>query len=171
MPPLASPVVVAPFANERIKEWPIKNFRRFIELNLADDNKVVIVGTASQRARANELVRGFSSLDVVNTCGLLGWGELLSTVAQAKFVVANNSGVAHLGAKLGRWVLCVFGGVHSWIEWMPRGPRVVTITRVPSCSPCELGDQPCPNGLACLVHLDPEVAYAEIAARALVARD
>lgn len=159
------PIVIAPFANERVREWPLVNFRRFVELILADGRSVKIVGTTSQRARANELVRGFPAPDVVNVCGRTSWAELNAAILLAPFVVANNSGVAHLTAKLGQWLLCVFAGGHSWAEWMPRGPRVVTVARMVSCAPCEIGDGICPHSLACLAHLEPEVAYKLIEAR------
>jgi ADP-heptose:LPS heptosyltransferase len=79
---------------------------------------------------------------------------------EAPFVVANNSGIAHLAADLGLWVLCLFAGSHSWIEWMPRGPRVVTLARMPSCAPCCLSE--CPVRRDCMANLSADFAYNEI---------
>jgi hypothetical protein len=45
------------------------------------------------------------------------------------------------------------------MEWMPRGRRVVVITRLVACAPCELGAHRCPNRIACLDELDPDVAF------------
>lgn len=154
------PVVISPFSNERVREWPIANYRRFIARVLADHGiPVAIVGTRTQRVRANELVRGFPYPEVVNTCGELSWRELIELVDAAPYVVANNSGVAHLAATRGCWTLCIFSGSHSWVEWMPRGPRVVVVTRVTDCAPCALGGEPCPNGVACMSDLHPDAAF------------
>jgi hypothetical protein len=156
----ARPVVVSPFANERVREWPIAHYRRFIERVLCEHRiPVAIVGTRAQRARADELVRGFPYPAVVNACGRLSWHELVRLVDAAPYVVANNSGIAHLAAARGRWTLCIFSGSHSWVEWMPRGPRVVVVTRVTACAPCALGGDRCPNGLACMTDLAPDAAF------------
>jgi ADP-heptose:LPS heptosyltransferase len=163
--PISSPeraVLVAPFANERIREWPTQQFRRFTELVIEDGSgPVLVIGTKSQRARANELVRGFPALKVVNLCGRLDWSDLVNKIDEAEFVVANNSGVAHLSASRGQWTLCVFSATHSWVEWMPRGERVITISKIPACGPCEIGGDMCPNGIVCMETLEPDFVYRQ----------
>ena len=153
-------VVLSPFANERIREWPRSHFSRLIELQLQDGLQTIVVGTAAQRSRANYLVRRFPAPDVINACGTMTWAALVATVQSAAFVVSNNSGVAHLSASLEKWTLCLFAGSHSWIEWMPRGSRVITISAKPPCAPCELGPDLCPNDIACMVQLKADAAYA-----------
>jgi ADP-heptose:LPS heptosyltransferase len=166
-----APVVISPFANERIREWPIAHYRRFIDRVRHDYGApVAIVGTRPQLARANDLVRGFPATQVVNTCGRLSWLELTALVDDADYVVANNSGIAHLAAERGRWTLCLFSGSHSWVEWMPRGPRVIVISRLTGCSPCAAGGAMCANQLACMADLDPDAAF-ELFANARAGRD
>ena len=155
-----APIVIAPFANEIMREWPLDRFQRFIEIGLEDGRRFVICGTLEHRALANKLVRPFRTGLVENCSGSTSWPQVQKMLMAAPFVVANNSGIAHLAAALGRWVLCIFGGRHSWREWMPRGARVVTIARTPPCSPCE--SPTCPNDLACLKDVDPLMAYLEI---------
>ena len=163
-------VVISPFANERIKEWPDGHFRDLIRRIICDrDMHVIIVGTRAQRVRANALVREFSAIQVVNTCGQLQWGEVAKLIDDANCVITNNSGIGHFAAKRGHWTLCVFGACHSWLEWMPRGPRVILITRMTACSPCEIGNSLCPNKLVCMDHLTADAVYIrflEIQARA-----
>jgi ADP-heptose:LPS heptosyltransferase len=154
-------VVISPFANERVRQWPSRNYRELIELIWHEHGfPVMIVGTRGRRAFANDLGRGLSSERVTNTCGYLSWRELTKAVDAAPYVVANNSGVAHLGAVRGRWTLRIFSGSHAYNEWMPRGPFVVTVSRTVACSPCELGSERCPNGLACMVEFQaPEIFW------------
>jgi ADP-heptose:LPS heptosyltransferase len=161
----APQIVIAPFANERIREWPPEHFRRLIALLLEDpEARIAVVGTLAQRARANDIVRAFPSTRVENTCGRLSWDDLLGLIDAAPFVVANNSGVAHLAAKRGRWTLCLFSGSHAFVEWSPRGPRVVVCSLDIPCSPCGLGGDKCPNGHACMVELKPETVLAQFEA-------
>ena len=148
------PVVISPFANERVRQWPLGHYRELIEIITREHRlRVVVVGTRSQRACANELVRSLSSEWVTNTCGDLSWPDLIRYVDEAPYVVANNSGVAHLAAARRRWTLCIFSGSHAFNEWMPRGPFVVTIVKALPCSPCGPGAERCPNDLACLTRL------------------
>lgn len=138
----------------------MRHFRRFMELVLTNGNMpVLIVGTKPQWARANEFVRGFPAGNAVNLCGRLDWSALVDNIDRAEFVVANNSGVAHLSASRGQWTLCVLGASHSWVEWMPRGERVMTISKIPACGPCEIGGDFCPNGIVCMEDLEPEYVY------------
>ncbi len=150
------PVVIAPFANERLRQWPSRYYRQLIEIILCEHgHPIMVVGTRGHRACANDLVRDLSSEQVSNTCGVLSWGEVVKTIDAAPYVVANNSGVAHLAAARGRWTLCLFAGSHAFNEWMPRGPNVVTMVKAVPCSPCEMGQNRCPNGVACMVELEP----------------
>lgn len=152
----SAPVVISPFANERLRQWPWRHYRSLIEMIVREYGlPVVVVGTRGQRAAANEIVRGLSSEMVANTCGVWSWAELVAAVDAAPYVIANNSGVAHLAAARGRWTLCIFAASHAYNEWMPRGPRVVTLVKAVACSPCEMGTEHCPNGVACMVDLEP----------------
>ena len=149
--------VVAPFANERVREWPLAHYRTAIS-SLMETHRVMVVGTPAQRLRANWLVRGFSSKRVVNMCGRTGWSEVIEAIAAADIVLANNSGIAHLAAARGVWTLCLFAGSHPHQQWRPIGPRAVTVTVKTSCSPCEIGAGRCPNDLACMTALEPGFA-------------
>ncbi len=166
------PVVISPFANERLRQWPWRHYRALIEIIVREhDLPVVVVGTRAQRASANDIVRGLSSEMVANACGAWTWTELVRAVDRAPYVVANNSGVAHLAATHGRWTLCIFAASHAYHEWMPRGPRVVTIVKAVPCSPCELGIERCPNGVACMTDLQPaDVFWCFDRARGAVTR-
>ena len=121
-PNLPVPVIMAPFANERVREWPVQHYRELIELIWRIHGfPTMIVGTRAQRAKANDLVRGLSSELAINSCGAIDWEQVLAAVYAAPYVVANNSGIAHFAAGLGRWTLCLFSASHSFMEWMPTG--------------------------------------------------
>ena len=149
--------VVAPFANERVREWSIEHYRCAVS-SLIETHRVVVVGTRAQRLRANQLVRGFSSKAVVNMCGRTDWADVLALIDASDIVLANNSGIAHVAAARGVWTLCVFAGSHPYHQWRPVGPRVVTVSVRTACSPCDIGLGRCPNELVCMSSLDPSFA-------------
>jgi ADP-heptose:LPS heptosyltransferase len=155
-------IVMAPFANGRMKEWRDSNFQRFIDLGLENGYMFQLVGALTQRPLADDLVRRYPAHQVENLCGAISWAELTSAIEDAAFVVANDSGIGHLAASIGQWVLCIFSAKHSWVEWMPRGPRVVTLVRAPACSPCNAGS--CPNSLACMDLLSADFAFSTMRA-------
>ena len=159
--------IVAPFANERVREWPIAHYREAVS-RLIETHRVVVVGTRAQRLRANQLVRGFSSKDVVNMCGRMDWTDVVEAIDAADIVLANNSGVAQLAAARGTWTLCVFAGSHPYQQWRPVGSRAVTVSVRTTCSPCSIGAGRCPNDLACMSSLDPGFAL-EALQRAMTA--
>ena len=153
-------VVVSPFANEKVRAWPLRHYRELIEIVLREgDEHVVIVGARMHRAAGNVLVRGLSSQRVTNACGDTSWGELGTIIDAARYVVANNSGVAHYAASRGCWTLCLFSASHAYVEWRPRGPRVVTLVKETPCSPCVLGTDLCPNGFRCMTNLRPAEVF------------
>jgi ADP-heptose:LPS heptosyltransferase len=154
------PVVIAPFANGRLKEWPSQNYRELIEIIWCEhDLPTLIVGTRAHRVMANDIVRGLSSEQVKNACGNLSWSEVVSVVDAAPYVVSNDSGIAHLAAARGRWTLCIFSASHAYCEWMPRGPSVVTVTKTLPCSPCSIASDRCPNEHICMVDLRPAEVF------------
>lgn len=159
-----SDILLAPFSNSEIRDWPPEHFAALIDLLVAGPlpGRVQVVGTAGQRLRANDIVRRFDPERVVNTCGRLSWLDLLAEIRRAACVVGNNSGVAHLAGAYGVPTVAVFGGSHSRLEWRPRGERLVVLTRAIACSPCHIDHEGgCPYDKACLRRIEPaEVAAA-----------
>ena len=156
-------VVIAPFSNSLIRDWPLVRYRALVALLIQDpDVRVLVVGAASQWVGANEVVRAFPTERVVNSCGYTAWSDVLDQIGRADCVIANNSGLAHIAAGMGRRTLCVFGASHSPYEWMPRGSAVTIVTKRVECSPCGLDSEgACPFGVRCLAEIEPEQVHAE----------
>jgi len=136
-----SNVIVAPYSNSAIRDWPAGHFSELIGLLLEDapgDTCIRVVGTANQRLGANDIVRPHPADRVTNECGRMEWGTVLRAISEARCVIGNNSGLAHVAGYLGRPTVCIFGGSHQRIEWRPRGKNVVVLSRAVGCSPCQL---------------------------------
>jgi ADP-heptose:LPS heptosyltransferase len=136
-----SNVIVAPFSNSAIRDWPAGHFAELIGLLLEDapaEMCIRVVGTAGQRLGANDIVRRHPADRVTNECGRMEWGSVLRAISEARCVIGNNSGLAHVAGYLGRPTVCIFGGSHQRNEWRPRGRNVVVLSRPVGCSPCQL---------------------------------
>ena len=159
-------ILVAPFSNSAIRDWPAEHFATLIGLLLDApglDARVQVIGTANQRLAAREIVRFHPPERATNACGRIDWNDVLGLLRNADCVIGNNSGIAHVSANLGTPTVCIFGGSHQRTEWRPRGDTVVVLTRVVGCSPCHLDHgQISPYGKACLRDITPR-AVAEAA--------
>lgn len=71
-------------------------------------------------------------------------GLSAAAVADAQFVLSNDSGVAHLAAALAKPVLALFGPTHPILGFAPRGKHAASYSVNEYCSPCSLhGKRPC----------------------------
>lgn len=152
-------MLLSPYSNSALRDWP--HYGALIALFVEHtDLQVTIIGSASQRAAADGLVRAFEATRVTNTAGVLPWPSVLERVRAAKLIVANNSGLAHLGADFGTPTVCVFGASHSPYEWMPRGRQVSVVLKETVCSPCGIDRvERCPHSVRCLSEIDAETVF------------
>lgn len=161
-------IVVAPFTNGDIRDWPPAGFVALIRLLLARggaDWRIRVIGTRTQTIRACAIVRDFDPARVANDCGRLAWPEVLAAVRAAACVIGNNSGITHLAAAHGVPTVCIFAGSHQRTEWRPLGASARTLSRAIGCSPCNLHrTRNCPYAKACLRDISPEEVCAQVLA-------
>lgn len=168
-----SAIIVAPFSNSDIRNWPLDHFSDLIGLLLErwqGGGAIRVIGTRSQALRAAEIVRAHDATRVFNDCGRTSWGGVLGQLRNAACVIGNNSGVAHLGGHYGVPTVCIFGGSHQRLEWRPIGFNVTVVSRSIGCSPCHYDHHHgSPYAKACLRDIAPEtVADAVFATMARV---
>jgi len=158
-------IVVSPFSNSDIRDWPAAHFAELIGLILDGgyDGRITVIGTKAQMQRACEIVRPFDATRVINDCGRRSWTEVAASLRLAACVIGNNSGVAHLSGFFGVPTVCIFGGSHQRREWRPLGPNVALVSRSIGCSPCHLDHGgACPYNKACLREIPPEVVARSV---------
>ena len=117
--------------------------------------RYVLIGTAADRERNRQLISQLpvksEYLDLAGNTTIL---ELARLLANARGLISNDSGPAHLAAYVGAKV-AVFMGAGDPDETAPRGPsqNVLVLTAEVACAPCVKNE--CPLGtLACLTDLD-----------------
>lgn len=157
-------IVIAPLSNDHLRDWPLENFRRLAAACVDQlDAEILFVGSAAQRCLINCLVRGHEVRRVRNYAARISWSQVQELLLEADATVANNSGVAHLSAILGKPTLCLFSASHVPFEWKPQGPRVVTLFTKTSCAPCgNTSREGCPFCKRCLSDITPELAFSTL---------
>ena len=153
-------VVVAPFSNSAIRDWPISHFERLLgRLLAASEVHITLVGAEEQHAKIGALRNRLAPdhADRVKTEIGSPLPDLAKTMHAADLVISNNSGVGHLAALLGRPVLVIFSASHNVETWMPRGRDVTVLSVDVSCKECHLDhNNHCPFGHRCMVELSVE---------------
>jgi lipopolysaccharide heptosyltransferase II len=140
-------LALAPGANWGFRRWPAE---RFGELAARASERFglpcVVTGTAADSDIADRVVAA-SGGRAVSFAGRLGIRDLAALDAEARAVVANDSGPLHVAASVGAPVVGLFGPNTPEI-YAPRGaPSRVVWRRFP-CSPCRQkrcarADEPC----------------------------
>ena len=101
-------IVLFPFCSPhlKIKQWPYYN--KFIELvknNFNNEYKIIIAPGPLEIPIANEI----SAISVLNNEKALTISELATLIKNSSFVLANDTGPAHMAAHLGVKGLTLFG--------------------------------------------------------------
>ena len=118
----------------------------------AGGGRIVLLGTAAERAAARELMRLLPPR-VAALCqdltGRTDWDSLYDTVAGLGLMLTPDTGLMHLAAHLGVPVAATFLSSAWCHETGPYGEGHTVWQGLLPCSPC-LESAACPNGHACL---------------------
>lgn len=94
-------VVLHPGATDPRRRWPAEKFAELAAACAADGSRVVIVGDSSEQELAERISGLASSSAVSSVAGALDMAGLVTLLAGADAVVANDSGPRHLAQALG----------------------------------------------------------------------
>ncbi|SFP02237.1 ADP-heptose:LPS heptosyltransferase [Amycolatopsis arida] len=116
--PAPGAVVVHPGAAYGSKRWPVERFALVAGRLRAEGHRVVVSGSAAERAPAEWLRRraGLARADVL--AGHTGLADLAALVAGARLVVSGDTGVAHLAYGFRTPSVTLFGPVPAR-HWGP----------------------------------------------------
>lgn len=157
-------IVLAPFSNSTIRDWPLDKYARLIH-RLLDrlDACIIILGSRLQTAQASALVqKNGGDARILNLAGLTRWTEIPELLCLADLVICNNSGVAHQAAMQGVPTLAIYSGSHQPQEWGPRGPAARAIMAPVPCSPCGFDRlEDCPRQHLCMQLIDADAVFEQ----------
>ncbi|MDD5698739.1 MAG: lipopolysaccharide heptosyltransferase II [Victivallaceae bacterium] len=125
------------------KRWAAGNFREVADWWIKSGGIVAVLGSEREKEIAAEVIAGLSPAKAYNLAGETDLCELMHLVQNSRICVANDSGIMHLSAVLGKCGVAIFGPT----DYSATGPisncwRVI-YEKIP-CSPCFKRE--CPQG-------------------------
>lgn len=134
------------------KRWPPEHFAYVAEKVVSEGAEVWLFGTEGDNQVCDSIVRAVT--EVKNLAGRTDLGEAIDLLSVVDWVVANDSGLMHVAAALGRRVVALFGPTSPEFT-PPLSDDAVMLQHSIECSPCF--ERTCPLGhMKCLVDLAPE---------------
>ena len=156
------PVVFCPGAEYGpAKRWPARHFAALAAtLGEGEPNQSVwLIGSDKDLAIGAEIAQA-SHGRALNLCGRTTLEQALDLIATARQVVANDSGLMHVAAALGRPLVALYGS-SSPAYTPPLSPRAKIVSINAPCSPCF--KRVCPLGhFKCLEQLTPELVRGQL---------
>jgi heptosyltransferase-2 len=138
--------------------WGTKRWPYYPELahELADDGRVVVLGSGADTPLADAIVAGAPrAIDATGRLSLLASAELLG---RCGVLVTNDSAPMHLASAMGTPTVAIFGPTVPEFGFGPLAPRVSVVGHdALPCRPCDRhGPQRCPLGHhRCMRELSP----------------
>ena len=115
------------------KEWPEPYWQQLAQLAVATGFDVKLpAGNANERARAERIASGSSTITVLPPCSLK---DLITIAAGADGAVALDTGLAHLVTALNQPCVSIFGASDAKLNGT-YGPKQLALSAKYPCSPC-----------------------------------
>lgn len=136
------------------KRWPARHFARLAEELSGRGYAIWLLGSAKDKAVADEIVALVTPAAPVNFCGRTTLTQAIDLIAAAHVVVCNDSGLMHVAAALARPLVAVYGSSSPGFT-PPLAEQAQIIRLQLACSPCF--KLTCPLGhMDCLNKLEPQ---------------
>ncbi len=121
-------VLLHPGSGSPRKNWPPARFAALAKLLIAEGRAVWMLSGPADDAAVAQVLDELDdaerrSMPVIRPTDVLDLARVLGTCA---VFVGNDSGVAHVSARVGVPTLAIFGATEP-LRWAPRGPRVLTL--------------------------------------------
>lgn len=116
------------------KRWGVEHYSELAALCLKQDERVVLLGGHDELEECSAIARRHPQ-KVVNLCGKTSLLEVPVICERAKYIVANDTGTAHLAAST-QTPMTVICGPTNPLRVKPPGSQVVALQLDISCKSC-----------------------------------
>lgn len=155
-------ITLAPSAAFPLKRWPLEHWNSLLKmwLKVHPEEKFILLGGPEDL-----FLKDLQSLDperIFNFAGSLSLAESAQVVAQSKLLIANDTGLLHVGEQLGHPTLALMGPAPFGFPCRRETTRILELPL--DCRPCSKhGQGPCSNPRYqwCLTGLRPEFVFSE----------
>jgi heptosyltransferase-2 len=143
------------------KRWPIERFAELARRLTQAGASVWVLGSAGERALGAQIEAAAGAGVARNLCGETSLAEVIDLLAAANVAISNDSGLMHVAAAVGTFVVAIYGSSSPAFTPPLTQARAIEYLEL-DCSPCFARE--CPLGhLRCLRGIEVEV----VAGRAL----
>lgn len=138
-------VIVHPGSKGSAKDWPIDNFKLYINRFLIefDNIKIVLTGTDVEKNIIEEVLKSIPDElkgNVIDLCGKLNLKELMILIDSSKLFVSNSTGPIHIAGALNKNIIGFYPNQAPMTEtrWRPLSDNAVILK--PEKSPCDMNE-------------------------------
>ncbi len=104
------PLVVAPFAQNRKRNWPAINWMKLVSMHT--DQPVIICGVSGDKVEAEKIINLSGHRNIHNLCGQTTIRQLAAIISKARVCVTCESAAAHIAAAVNVPHVVLLGGGH-----------------------------------------------------------
>lgn len=145
-------ITINPFSRWSYKEWNADKWAAIVDwLISAFGYQVAVIGSASERSRAETLIKS-CSCPVFNAAGETTLGELAALLSLSRLHIGVDSAAPHIAAAVGTPTLTIYGP-SDWRDWAPVGEDHRVIVSSMDCVPCHQKGCPGQGKSLCLESL------------------
>lgn len=154
-------ILAAGAAYGAAKRWSSESFCQLSKLWIERGGAVAMVGSRGERQIGEEIFKSLPAEQVANLAGETDFAGLCQVLRAGCAIAANDSGVMHLAAALGRPGVAVFGPT-DYVSTGPIGEKWECLyVGEEGCSPCFCRE--CPKQDArCMSKITPEMVLAAL---------
>lgn len=150
---------ISPGSSVAAKQWFPERYAALADMLVADGVNVIIVGSRSERATVDNVIRAAKN-PLVDFAGRTNIGQLAAVLERCDAVVSNDTGPMHLAVSVGTPVVAVFGPTDPRITG-PYCKKSKVLWEQLQCTPC--GHKPICNDFMCLQSITIDRAFDAVA--------
>ncbi len=130
---IKEPIVIIPFAQLDIRNWPVKNWAKLI--SMYPDVPVIICGIEKDKPAAEKIISLANHPNIHNLCGLTTARQFAALIAKSRLSISSESGAAHIAAAANRPHVVLIGGGHFG-RFMPYSSQTKLVYNKMDCYNC-----------------------------------
>lgn len=155
-------VALAPSAAFSLKRWPFEHWKSLLQLWTTQQPKMhfILLG-GPEDTFINDLV-AVAPERILNLAGKLSLAESAAVIQQSQLLIANDTGLLHVGEQLGHPTIALMGPAPFGFPCRRETTRILELDL--PCRPCSKhGQGPCTNTHYhwCLIGITPEIVFEE----------
>jgi len=151
-------LILHPKSNGSAREWGLEKYYHLINCLPKERYKIFITGTKAEGEEIHKFINHFDD-DVIDLTGKMNLCDLISFIDAADGLVAASTGVMHIAAALGKFVLGIFVPLRPIFptRWAPIGQNAHFLVAEQPCEGCS-NDGEC----LCIKRISVQQVYKQL---------